>query len=51
MQKNEYLKKNTHLGPKRRIQHRLGPFLSLLPSFALPVVYSIDYNLYTYVKH
>ena len=50
MKKNEHFKKETHLGPKRRVRRRLGPFPSLTHSFTPPIVYSVRYNLYAYHK-
>ena len=50
MQTHEYFLKKTHLGPKRRVWRRLGPFPSLPLSFSLPVVHLVVYNLYKYNK-
>ena len=44
MKKHEEILKNTHLGPKRRVWHRLGPFSSSPHSISLPVAYFVDYG-------
>ena len=43
-------KQKTHVRPKQRGQHRLGLFWSSTPLIHPPVVYSVEYNLYTYIK-
>jgi hypothetical protein len=39
------MNKKTHLGPKRRVQRRLGPFSSSLPSLpCIPLIESMNIN-------
>ena len=46
--KNTKKKKDTHLGPKQCIWHRLGPFSSHLLSFSLHFTYFIVFALFMF---